>query len=243
MKPTRKALALAAWPVTDRIMKDPAHPFRGLKEGLGPAAYAAMLKRLGEEPVDYLGSGYTGSAFLLPSGKVLKLTTNAELLAAIQLQKAGPHPNIATIHDAFAILQKDSQDRIFGVAVVVKDAVDGDILSLGDMRLAAAAQKLIGWWEPAFPPGGRPRLQFDCESLQRWIYESAKLDLDDYEQLLRQDLIDGIDYLAAHGLCPGDLLDFTNIGVKDGRAVFFDIMNQAMAAIFEDDVPSVWGLK
>lgn len=243
MRATRKVLALAAWPVTDKIQQDPEHPFKGLKQGLGPAGYEALTKRLGEEPIDYLGSGFTGSAFLLPSGKVLKLTTNAELLAAIRLQKAGEHPNVATIHDAFAILQKDSQDRIFGVAVVVKDAVDGDIMSLGDPRLAEAAQKLIGWWEPALPTGGRPRLQFDCESLQRWIDESAKLDLDDYEQVLRQDLVDGIDFLAANGLCPGDLLDFTNVGVKDGRAVFFDIMNQAMATILEGDVPSVWGLK
>lgn len=252
-----KPLGLAAWPITDAMAKDPT--VSALKKALGKNAWDALVKRLGEAPVEYLGSGFTGSAFLLYSGKVVKFTGNAELEAADLLMndyegirpddsegrppKNEPHPNVIQVHDAFAILQKETEDRIFGVAVVVKDQVDEVFDQLQDPELYAAASRLIGSWEPPEAPEDMSRLEADCWKLEEWVRETGKLDLSPVEKALRQDLVAGIRYLRGFGLCPPDLLVMSNVGIKDGRAVFFDVMNQQPSRLTEEEVSVVWGLK
>jgi len=252
-----KPLALAAWPITDAMKKSPE--ISSLKKVLGKEGWRALVERLGEEPVSYLGSGFTGSAFLLPSGKVLKFTTNAELDAADILMndysgeepddaegrppKARQHPNVIAIHDAFALLQKEHDDRIFGVAVVVKDQVDEVLDELQDPELYQAAQRLVGSWEPPEAPEDMDRVEADCWKLEEWIRESGELKLSPIEGALREDLVAGIRYLRSLFLCPGDLLEMSNVGIKDGRAVFFDVMNQRTPRLTEEEVSVVWGLK
>lgn len=236
-----KALGLAAWPIVEVMEKDPS--ISALKKALGQAGWTALVTRLGEAPTKYLGSGFTGSAFLLPSGRVLKFTGNAELDASDVLLFSEPHANVIRIHDAFALLQNEGDKRIFGVAVVVKDAVDEVLDKVRDPELYEAAERLVGSWEPAAAPPDMDPVEADCWRLDEWIRESGRLELTPVERSLRDDLVRGIKYLRKLDLCPGDLLEMSNIGIKDGRAVFFDIMNQRTPFLTEEDIPVVWGLK
>jgi hypothetical protein len=261
-----KPLALGALRIVDVMLhKESSVP--ALRKELGEKGWEALVGRLGEEPVEYLGSGFVGSAFLLESGKVLKFTNKAELHSADILMndysgvhpedaegfppRREPHPNVIQIHDAFALLQNETEERIFGVGVVVKDAVDEVLDSVADPELFRAAERLVGNWEapdiaPRRPYYLRPvpeAIEADCWDLEQWVERSAKLRLSPVEKALRNDLAAGIEHLLDLDLCPGDLLTMSNIGIKGGRAVFFDIMNSSAPVLTEEDIPVVWGPK
>lgn len=235
-----KDLALSAHPVINAVEDDPGNHVRALEKALGRKGYAALIRRLGEEPVKYLGSGFTGSAFLLPSGSVLKFGNNAELQAASLLSRAEPHANVIGILDAFALVLR-KKDPLYGVGVVVKEMVDQVLDRLDDPELLRTALWLIGGWEPPLQPEGMSKNHYGSLMLETWLLETEGLELSPRDQSFRDDLAAGIDYLISLGLTPTDLIELSNIGIKDGRAVFFDVMNPETPRLTEEDVPVVWG--
>lgn len=242
-----KSLALSAYPVTEAASRDPDRPDRALVKALGESGYAALLARLGlgERPVEYLGSGYTGSAFLLSSGNVLKFGNNSELFSATVLARAQaqahPHPNVIGILDAFALVLafRESATKLYGVGVIVKEAVDQVLDRLDDPELLRTALDLVGGWEPPYQPEGMGKNEYGRMMLEHWISETEQLDLRGRDRMFRDDLASGIEYLMSLGITPTDLIELSNIGIKDGRAVFFDVMNPETPRLTEDDVPIV----
>jgi hypothetical protein len=237
-----KSLALAAYPVTEVVSSDPDDPQGALLAALGKQGYGALIGRIGEEPIRYLGSGYTGSAFLLPSGRVLKFGNNAELYAADVLMRAEPHANVILILDAFALVLKETGKTLYGVAVIVKESVDQVLDRLDDPDLLRIALDLVGDWEPPTQPMGMSASRYGKMMLETWLSDTENLDLSQKEQSFRDDLAAGIEYLMSLGITPTDLIELSNIGIKDGRAVFFDVMAPETPKLVEGDVQIVWGI-
>lgn len=236
-----KTLVLAAYPITEAASNDPDHPDRALRKALGESGYAALLFRLGERPTKYLGSGYTGSAFLLSSGNVLKFGNNSELFSATVLARARAHPNVIGILDAFALVLafRESATKLYGVGVIVKEAVDQVLDRLEDPALLRTALELVGGWDPPYQPDGMGQNEYGRLMLETWISETEALDLRGRDKLFRDDLAAGIEYLMSLGITPTDLIELSNIGIKDGRAVFFDVMNPETPRLTEEDVPVI----
>lgn len=80
--------------------------YRFFGEDEGREITAKILRRIGEEPVVVLGSGVMGVAYGLPSGRVLKLTSDEGELLAMNRLKGLEKPNLIRVFDAFQVPSK-----------------------------------------------------------------------------------------------------------------------------------------
>jgi hypothetical protein len=87
----------------------------------GQAMAEKVLKRVGSTVVRVLGTGAMGVAFLLESGRVLKLTRDHNELEAAQALMRKRHPNITRFYDVFIARNG------LGTGVIVRGSVDQNV--------------------------------------------------------------------------------------------------------------------
>lgn len=187
----------------------------------GKSLYKKIVDRIGEEPESELGHGMAGVAYLLPSGKCLKVTSSVGELQAMQILKGVRHPNLVHVYDVFAV-----KDGGRGVGIVLRDTVDEiiyEILDEGQKRLLNIAKTNAGMKygdlihdgadeEEALEAGMKAYLSY----LRKWRRER-----------LFSGIISGVEKLRKLGILGIDFHEF-NIGVdgehtSDERAVIFDM--------------------
>lgn len=208
---------------------------QGLETRLGPAeaadAYARILARVGEEPVTVLGEGERGVVYGLPSGKVLKVTSDEGELRAMNLLKGRKHPNIVQVFDVFR-LELSSGGNL---GVILREAVDGSLEAAGayrdlDQMMFMAvhhAQDLYRVRIKKVPP--RQALWEAMLSFAKEL-EDAEEDLKPWSRMLLPGIARAIEELQDLGIYMLDL-KASNIGLINDDPVLFDI---SLASVPED---------
>lgn len=203
-------------------------PEAGLGWFLGPAAARAAVARAGGAPVRFLGSGLFGTAYLLPSGRVLKFTDAAELAAALRMSGFQEHPNLATVRDAFAV-----RGRMGCAAAVVRDAVDFPLCDgprwidpLVGVLFASAERTILSYrrTDREMRERGWTERRMAREVMRRFAAHARAARLGSARlRSIRDGIVAGVEELLRRGIPDDTTLNTENIGLKDGRAVIFDI--------------------
>jgi hypothetical protein len=206
---------------------------RAIGQGEGDTIYRKIVARVGEEPVTVLGYGEQGVVYGLPSGKVLKVTSDEGELLAMNLLKGRRHPNLVQVFDVFRIALRDP---LMTVGVILREAVDGSIATAGiyrdlDRLLLTAviqANQLYNVRVKKVPP--RQALWEAMTFFSQEIETRAEEDLKPWEQELLPGIAAAIEELHRLGIY---MLDFksTNFGLIDGKPALFDL---SIASVPED---------
>lgn len=184
-----------------------------------------IFSRIKERPVQILGSGTMGVAYLLPSGKVLKLTSDEDEVDAMNLmkEKRGT-PNLLSVYDVFTV--KTSRGPM---GVIVRDDAGDSIQSLHERYPFLSGFLTILQDQAAEVYYDRRREVGNKEA--RWeamlFYAQALMD-DDYREHLRPeelallpDIAKAVHALMEIGVYTIDLLP-DNIAIRDGEIFVFD---------------------
>lgn len=204
-----------------------------LREGLGSEigkeegeeVTRKIVARVGEEPITVLGQGQCGVAYGLPSGKVLKVTSDEGELLAMNLLKGRRHPSIVQVFDVFRVALQNSKKT---VGVILREAVDGTISDAGIyqnlgrllMETVVHASDLYDVRKRKVSP--RQALWEAMIFFAKAIEDRAEEDLKPWEQRLLPGIARGIEELHKLGIYMLDL-KATNIGLIDQEPVLFDI--------------------
>lgn len=213
----------------------------GGKSFVSDRIYDRIAKRVGEEPVTILGYGDKGVAYGLPSGKVLKVTSDEGELRAMNLLRGRRHANLVQVFDVFVVPVPGSEEAREGgdgvkkgVGVIVREAVDN---TLSDMDAFRALDRLLRMAMVLASDhySGRsgkvgPR-QALWEAMMQFKQELEQdEDLSSVEKIIIFGIEAGIDALMDLGIYVLDLKG-TNVGVILGRPVLFDL---SMASVPKD---------
>lgn len=202
---------------------------KGLESILGKKeaedAYWRIVRRVGEEPVTVLGHGDKGVVYGLPSGKVLKVTSDEGELRAMNMLRGVTHPNIVQVFDVFLVPLASEPDAL---GVVVRESVDrsiADTPAFGGLRFLLRSNVLKA--EDVFcrRRGEVHPHQALWEAMLRFKEELRGEDAQDLtgaERVLAEGIESGLDELLARGIY---FLDAgpSNVGLIEGRPVLFDL--------------------
>jgi hypothetical protein len=190
----------------------------------GSGAYFRIVRRIGEEPAVELGSGEKGTAWGLPSGKVLKATADADELRAMALLREVRHPNLVRVFDAFVVPADAS-----GIGIVVREAVDEVLAETGRYK----ELDTLLWFGVAMAGSRYDSARAEGLSQEQALLEGMHVFRDlltgefserlfAHEKALVPGIKEGIRELERLGILS---IDFgpKNIGLSDGRPVLFDI--------------------
>lgn len=211
----------------------------GLDQVLGREAarsvYDRIVHRIGEEPVTVLGAGDRGVAYGLPSGKVLKITSDEGELRAMNLLRGHGQPNLVQVFDAFFVpvpgaelIPVGTPKR--GVGAIVREAVDDTVADSGGAyrKLDSLLRELTISGNDLFirrRKGGMPERQAAWEAMihirERLADEPPK-ELMPGDRLLLPGILAAIDELLNLGIY---VVDFqgSNVGLILGRPALFDL--------------------
>lgn len=187
----------------------------------GDRLYREIVQRAGEEPGEELGHGMWGVAYLLPSGRALKITASPGEVRAMKILQEVNHPNLVRVHDVFTVQSNGS-----GVGVVVRDAVDDvlrNVLDQGQSNLLNIAKTNAAMTYDKLSREGMPEGQALDEGMKAFTRYLRKW----RQEPLFPGIISGVEKLRKLGLVGIDLHE-ANIGVDDpgtdkARPVIFDI--------------------
>lgn len=201
-----------------------------------PGILERVLGRVGEEPAEELGGGEKGVAYLLPSGRVLKLTADEDELRAVALLRGKDRPNLVRVHDAFYV-----RDGGNGTGVVVRDAVDevlgwsGRYPNLASLLRFSVVLANDVYIQRRGTYGARRALRDAMGFLADEIREPKTHRLDAHERALVPGILAAMSALEALGIYTIDFAP-NNVGLVDGRPVLFDL---SAASVPEDVVEAV----
>lgn len=209
----------------------------------------SILDRIREAPIRTLGSGVKGIAYLLPSGRVLKITSDdSELRAMETMRRAGANGNLVKVYDVFVA----KVGRKF-TGVVLREAADHTIDEIPELHNAAAVIRLANE-EASDVYGSEIELGGDeaedvamreATSALIGVLEDTELHYegktrlylsDDEGEVLRQ-LADAVQALKNIGILGFDF-DPRNVGVNDGRVLVFDV---GMVTTPDVEIPVIGG--
>lgn len=202
-----------------------------------PEIHEKVIRRVKEEPVQELGAGEKGVAYLLPSGRVLKLTADEDELRAAALIRGKDVPNVVRIHDAFYVREGDS-----GTGVIVRDAVDealgwsGRYPNLASLlRFSVVLANDVFIQRSGAYDDERRALRDAMGFLADEIRDPKTHRLDAHERALVPGILAAMAALDKLGIYTIDLAP-NNLGVTEGRPVVFDLSN---ASVPEDRVEAL----
>jgi hypothetical protein len=202
---------------------------KGLETILGKKeaedAYWRIVRRVGEEPVTVLGHGDKGVVYGLPSGKILKVTSDEGELRAMNMLRGARHPNIVQVFDAFLVPLASEPDAL---GVVVRESVDQslqDIPGFGDLKRLLRMSVFRS--DDVFKER-RQKIhphQALWEAMLRFKDELHGEDAENLtavERLLVDGIESGMDELLAREIF---FLDAgpSNVGLIEGRPVLYDL--------------------
>lgn len=201
----------------------------GLKEGLGETlgadAYWRIVRRIGVEPVTVLGAGLWGVAYGLPSGMVLKVTSDYGELLAMNLLRGQHFPNIVRVFEVFRVPALSGGRS---VGVVLEEAVE-EVLSRDPnyalLQTHLAVTVVVA--NDAYRDGVKrlsPREAADqaMSVFAQELTTAAPVELTPWERDLIPGILQAIEDLRTLGIYS---IDFSgsNIGLIAGRPVVFDL--------------------
>lgn len=220
-----------------------ADPMAALSAHFPTGLLRRVLRRAGGEPVRLLGRGLFGAAYLLSSGRVMKLTDSTELRAALALRRVRS-PNVVRVHDAFGA---EAGGR--ATAVVVRDAVD-QTLDRAPRWMDPLVDRLFvrterGILSYARTDRERRRLRLTrretsmivllrfCAHAVCSTFGSARL------SRVRDGIVEGICALSDAGIYDDTVLNTGNIGLSGTRPVIFDVTTPGRGGPVDAPVVSV----
>lgn len=214
-----------------------------LLEGLVPplgrdaarGVYDRIVHCIGEEPVTVLGSGDRGVAYGLPSGKVLKITSDEGELRAMNLLRGHAQPNLVQVFDVFFVpvpgaelVPAGSPKR--GVGAIVREAVDDTVAESGGAyrKLDSLLRELTVVGNDYFLKrrrGGTHERQAAWEAMihvRERLAEEPPKNLMPGDRMLLPGILAAIDELINLGIY---VVDFqgSNVGLILGRPALFDL--------------------
>lgn len=202
---------------------------KGLENVLGKRqaedAYGRIVRRVGEEPVTVLGHGNYGVIYGLPSGKVLKVTSDEGELRAMNLLRRANHPNLVQVFDVFLVPLESEPDAL---GVIVRESVDRslqDTPGLGSLnrtlRMAVLmADGVFRDLRSAMHP--RQALWQAMLSFKDELADHEGEEFSAVEKVLSEGIEAGIDELLRREIFVLDLGP-SNVGLIEGRPVLFDL--------------------
>lgn len=207
-----------------------------LQDIFGPAAarlYPRILERVREEPVRHLGEGEKGVAYLLPSGRVLKLTADPDEVRAVALLVGRDLRNVVRVHDAFAV-----RDGETGVGIIVRNAVDAVLGEAGRYPNLVTHLRFSVTMANEFYRKRRKELHVREALWEAMLFLAETVEgepartLDHHERALIPGILNAVRELNGAAIYT---IDFGpgNIGLVDGEPVLFDLSN---ASVPEDMV-------
>lgn len=211
----------------------------GLAQALGREAarsvYSRIVRRIGEEPVTVLGSGDKGVVYGLPSGKVLKVTSDEGELRAMNLLRAHAQPNLVQVFDAFFVpvpgaelVPAGTPKR--GVGAIVREAVDDTVAESGGAyrKLDSLLRELTFSGNDLYNKRRRAGMHERQAAWEAMIHIRERLaeeppkNLMPGDRLLLPGILAAIDELINLGIY---VVDFkgSNVGLILGRPALFDL--------------------
>lgn len=213
----------------------------GLDRAVGGKAFVAdkiyrrIVDKVGEEPVTVLGSGDKGVVYGLPSGKVLKVTSDEGELRAMNLLRGRRHPNLAQVFDVFVVPIPGSEEawkkpgaQKRGVGVIVREAVDDTISDSGAYRaLDRRLRENTFRGNDTFirrrqSVGPRQALWEAMIQFTQDLDEDPDKDMLPTDRRLVPGIKDALEELLALGIYVVDVKG-SNVGLIEDRPVLFDL--------------------
>lgn len=201
----------------------------GLEEILGKAvgadAYWRIVRRIGEEPVTVLGAGDNGVAYGLPSGMVLKVTSDLGELLATNLLRGKNFRNLVRVFDVFCV---PALKGGLSVGVITEEAVE-EVLSRDQdyAQLRGHLNISVVLANDAYREGlsrlsSRESANQAMSVFAHELTTAAPSELTPWEQDLIPGILQAIEDLRALGIYSIDFLA-SNIGLIGDRPVVFDL--------------------
>lgn len=188
----------------------------------GPRIVDEILRRVGEEPVVVLGYGAMGVAYGLPSGRVLKVTSDEGELRALNRLRGLDKRNLIRVFDAFQVSSKMGP---MGVIVredageIIDEAARYSRLASHLREIQQATATVYRDHEGKMPDAEAHWLAmlYASEALTEGAYATLWPD----EQALIPEIQKALQALLEEHIFATDVSP-RNIGLHDGEAIIFD---------------------